>query len=94
MYKLAITIKTPPIITDVLGISLKKIKAIIPRKIKDVYLKGDVTATSAYLAALDIKKWPKEPIIPKLIAQIKLNVSGIIKLLGKKIIDVNNKEIE
>ena len=38
-----------------LGISLKNKYPIIPTNIKDVYSKGDVTATSACLAACDIK---------------------------------------
>ena len=66
----------------------------MPTKTKDVYSRGDVTDTSACLAACDIKKWPADPIIPKIIAKIKLNLSGIMKLWGKKIIEVNNNEID
>ena len=61
---------------------------------KDEYSKGEMTTTSAYLAAWDIKKWPKEPIMPKLIKGIKSNNDGKIKLLGKKTIEVINKAKE
>ena len=59
-----------------------------PTKIKDEYSKGEVIATSAYFAAWDINKCPRDPIIPKLIAKINCIVFGITKLSGKNTIDV------
>ena len=50
-----IMISEAPIITELLGISLKNKYAIIPTNINDVYSNGEVTETSAYLAACDIK---------------------------------------
>ena len=37
---------------------------------EEEYSKGEVTATSAFLAACDIKKCPKDPITPRLIANV------------------------
>ena len=56
--------------------------------------KGEVIATSAYLAAWDINKCPSDPITPKLIAKINWIPFGVIKLSGKNIIDVINNAKE
>ena len=49
-------ISIAPITTELLGISLKNKYPINPTNINDVYSKGEVTATSACLAACDMKK--------------------------------------
>ena len=65
-----------------------------PTKIKDEYSNGEVTATSAFFAACDIKKWPIDPITPRLISNINWIRFGIIKSLGKKINEVISKANE
>ena len=49
---------------------------------------ANINSTSAFLAACDIKKWPIDPITPKLIAKNNWYIFGIIKSLGKKSNDV------
>ena len=44
-------IRVPPRTTELLGISLKNMNPIMPTNTKEVYSKGDVTATSAFFAA-------------------------------------------
>ena len=84
----------PPKYILYVGTSEKIKKPITPTKIKDEYSKGEVTATSAYLAAWDINKCPSEPIIPKVEAAITWPIVGIIKSLGKKTKDVISKAKE
>ena len=76
------------------GTSANIKKPIKPTKINEEYSKGEVTATSAFLAACDIKKCPKDPMTPRLIANVNWLISGIIKLEGKKIKEVINKANE
>ena len=66
----------------------------IVTKINEVYSKGAITITSAFLAACDKKKCPREPNIPNNNKGIESNKEGKIKSFGKKHIDVNKRARE